>query len=351
MCFVEASYWPRVALVPLLAPLFTAGPLAAQDHAALFAASASGVDSPAGVELRRHWAAAVPFLVGVLEKDSDPVRRLLAIDHLQRIGAPAAPAVPALLDCLQADDRECTAGVVALGALAPFVGEQARAKIAAALLAVDRDRQQMQGIHFQVGRAWSRTLAPPTRDLKELARLLRSDNPFLVELGCQFACELGTEARPLLPVVAELVRRDRFSVSTVTSPTAPGVAIPAMTDWRPQVRAALFALVQAADPGDPVGAPLVAERLPKARPDEQVRLLQMLGRMGPAAHAQVHFVATLTGAVLPVAREAATTLGMIGRGVDEARRTLAALCTSADAQLAARARAALRQLDREPPER
>jgi hypothetical protein len=129
------------------------------------------------------------------------------------------------------------------------------------------------------------------------------------------------------------------------------VAIPAMTDWRPQVRAALFALVQAADPGDPVGAPLVAERLPKARPDEQVRLLQMLGRMGPAAHAQVHFVATLTGAVLPVAREAATTLGMIGRGVDEARRTLAALCTSADAQLAARARAALRQLDREPPER
>jgi hypothetical protein len=337
---VPASYWALAAVAPLLA-----APLLAQE-AGLFAASAgAGVDSPAGVELRRHGDAAVGFLVGVLERDPDPARRLLAIDHLLRIGAPAEPAVPALLDCLSAGDRECTAGVVALGALAPFVGGQARAKIAAALLAIDRDRQQMRGIHFQVGRAWSRTLAAPTRDLGELERLLRSDNPFLVELGCQFACGLGTEARPLLPVVAELVRRDHFSVSTVTSPTAPGVAIPAMTDWRPQVRQALFALAQAADPGDPVGAPLVAERLPTARPDEQVRLLQMLGRMGPAARAQVHLVASLAGAAPPVAREAATTLGMIGEGVDEARKTLAALCTSADQQLAARARAALKQLD------
>jgi hypothetical protein len=343
---VVASYWALATAV------LAVGPLAAQDAAELFAGSArSGVDSAPGVELRRHWDAAVRFLVGVLEQDADPARRLLAIDHLMRIGAPAEPAVPALLDCLEAGDSECTAGVVALGALAPFVGEQARAKIAAALLAVDRDRQQMRGIHFQVGRAWSRTLATPTRDLAALERLLRSDNPFLVELGCQFAYELGTEARPLLPVVAELVRRDHFSVSTVTSPTAPGVAIPAMTEWRPQVRAALFALVQAADPGSPVGAPLVAERLPAAPPGEQVRLLQMLGRMGPAARSQVHFVAALTGAALPVAREAATTLGMIGPGVDEARRTLAALCTSPDQQLAARARAALKQLDRGPPQR
>jgi len=177
------------------------------------------------------------------------------------------------------------------------------------LLAVDRDRQQMPGIHFQVGRAWSRTLAPPTRDLGELARLLRSDNPFLVELGCQFACELAPKARPLAAVVAEIVRRDHFSVFDVTSPNPhPGwrsrrrptggrrCARRCSRSCRPPIRAT------------PRRA-AVAERLPTGA----------ARRAGPAAaDARPHgpggagtgalSVATLTGAVLPVAREAATTL-------------------------------------------
>jgi len=230
----------------------------------------------------------------------------------------------------------CRPGVGALGALAPFVQRAGACEDRRGAARVrPRPASRCRASTSRSARAWSRTLAPPTRDPRRArAAAAETNNPFLVELGCSSRAARH-RARPLLPWSPRFVRRDTFGVDGHLADRTRG-GDPATTDWRPQVRQALFALVQAADPATRRRRRWSPNGCRRRARDEQVGCCRCSAGMGPAARAQVHFVAPDRCGAAGRARSG-DHAGHDRHGVTRRRGPPRPLCTSADQQLRLRA--------------
>ncbi|MBK8097495.1 MAG: hypothetical protein IPK26_10325 [Planctomycetes bacterium] len=319
-------------------------PSAAEELRANFEKSvAAGPESAAGRELRRRPELMVPFLIEVLEQDARSDARVRAMDHLMRVGAAAEPAVPALRKALAAEGAECHWAVLTLGEVGPFLQAAGlREQLAEALLVRHQQAPTAELAHYTV-RAWWRLQFAATDDVAKLLDMLRSNNPFAIELGCQLLAEQGAKAREALPIVNRLLAPQTFLVPAA----APGDArtVRWNANWQPQVHDSLFALVQAVDPTDPSMLTLLQLRLPRAPAAQQVLMVQQIGRLGDAAASAVpSLLPLLKSSSIEVVRETVTVLGIIGKGSEAARQAVAPLVSAADKQTAARAKAALRAL-------
>lgn len=305
---------------------------------------AAGPESAAGRELRRRPEAMVPFLVEVLTKDARSEARVRAMDHLMRVGAAAEPAVPALLKALAGEGAECHAAILTVGEIGPFfTAAGLREQVSEALLCRCQQAPTAELVHYSV-RAWWRLQFAATDDVPKLLDMLRSNNPFAIELGCQLLAEQGPKARDALPLVHQLLATHTFLVPAA----APGDArsIRWVGNWQPQVHDSLFALVQAVDPTDPSMLTLLQSRLPRMPATQQVQMVQQIGRLGEAAASAVpSLLPLLKSQSVDLVRETVTVLGIVGKGSAAARAAVASLVEAADKQTAARAKAALRALD------
>jgi hypothetical protein len=317
--------------------------------AARFDASvAGGVNGPDGLHLRQDVLAAVAHCVRVLETDVDRARRHMAIEHLMRLGAAAAPAVRLLLRAAPEHGVEADLAVAALGEIVPFVPDAGlRREVAAGLGECFRTGSGLVSL-ATIARAHRRVELGASGDPARMAALLRSRDPFAIEFACQLVLPLGHRARDLLPLLGDLAAAPAFEVQ----PSVAGMPAPAglRCDWRPQVRGALFAAITAIDPDHPAGWSLCVERLDTADTAEQVVLVRRLGAMGAGAHRAAPRLCQLAaGPRRLVACEAITALGMVGDRGPATEDVLRQLAGGDDAQLARRAAAALRLLDAAPP--
>lgn len=346
----------RAIVLLALAALPVLPLLRAQDQHAplreLFAHTrAAGPDSPAAGDLRRHGPAAVAFLDAVLQEPGATRPDVLhALDHLMRMPG-TGPAVPAMLELLRRDpggpDREVVGrAAIALGEVGPFLGAETRAQIATGLQeCAQRCAPSDRQLGSFLARSWSRVQVAPTSEVARLEELLRSGNPFRIELACQLLAEAGPPARSVMPSVGALAQRERIAIEGPLQGELAGAGFHCHPDWTATVREALYRLAIRVAPDDPAALPLYRQRLAGAGPAAQAALVRHIARLGAAAAAATPELTALAQEGPPVvAREAVTALGMIGPGALAARPVLERLAQSDDRQLAVRARAALRQL-------
>lgn len=307
-----------------------------------------GPDSPVGRDLRRHQAVAVAFLDEVLRQAADDVVRCAALQHLMRMGAVTAPAVPTVVELLRSEGGALDPAILTLGEVGPFLAS-APLRAGARVALEDCARRlggAVPGRVDRLARAWSRLQVTHTRDVAELVQLLRSGNPFRIELGCQMLTVAGPAAAGALPTVHELLRQEAFALPQDQRGDLQLLHMNCRLQWTGEVREALFRLLVAIAPDDPAGVPIYLQRLDRTDGGARATLVQRLGRIGPAAAAAVPVLTELACAAdVATRREAVTALGMIGAAAAPARTVLDELAGGDDAQLAARARAALRQIE------
>jgi hypothetical protein len=303
-----------------------------------------GFQSPAGLDLRRQEGV-VPFLQGVLDsRPDDEIEH--ALQHLMRMGAVSEPAMPSVLTVLERDGRLALVAINTLGEAAPFLASaELRERIAERVLdRAQRERSYKQLSHVAL-RSSSRASFPSTRDLPTLTRELEGDNPFRIELALQMLADMGPDARPAVPAALRVAQRRKVLLDQASAAVLRTRRLsPYNMDLTREVREALYRFFLYVAPDEPGAAPIYFERLCRRGPDE-VDMVRMIARTGVGSRDIVMVLAQRVRDGSPtMAREAVTALGMVGGDDPVARSVIEETLAHVDAQMAARARAALRRL-------
>jgi len=326
-------------------------------EAAIEALQDPSTRTAAVTELYRAGRKAVPALARLLMEDPEGTRELdarrAALRVLEYLGPDAEDALDALVACLSKSDlttlREDVFRV--LGRTAPYLGDRA-AQVSKAL-GDECDKGKYFG-YTGFFETLSRLTFDARVDVPELVAGLRHENPYVRVLAAEaltlHARELRSDDENRENVVKAL--RDTIEGDHPTdfklewkwngnqASTSGGA-----NEVAQSIRVAAASALALIDPQDPLVAPGLVRLLHHVDPDLQVEAARGLGALGEDGAEGVDDLAEMLTESEPVAAyEAATALGMIGEKAKSAIPALEKAAESQDRQLAARAKAALRQI-------
>lgn len=316
-------------------------------------------------ELTRLKGVAVPHLVGRLRMKGPKAgghARTRAVQVLFRIGTPAVPAVPDLVNLLpDATTRLQTAIVLALGQIAPYAGNQ-RERVRTAMVeliegdsatknmspAIARFMRQHVQQHQEAYRTHARTRLDPQAPVTKIVNALGHSNPFVREFAAELLADPRRRDDSVLPALAKMLGKVQPASAAMDEDDGSGFPdheIKVFFDRRIHVRVARSMVRRA--PGDARTLPAYRYLLTRPTALHRLEALVALRYAGPSA-------AKLLPTLLPMARreervirrEVVTVLGMIGPGAREAIPILTKLVRGGDGQLAARAKAALASIQK-----
>ena len=336
----------RLALLALVAPVVLATPrLAAQDaprtNETAGAATATATAKPSA---NGGDDVSVDHVLRDLGDGGDATRRAM-LDRLAALGpALDAAVVCSLIDGLRTvtenDTVRVRALVAGLAEAAPFAGEDAREDLTKVLA----DRVVL--IHKDpIGfvRLYCRLQIEPSSSDDHLLELLADAVPYRREFAAQLLGRRGPAASAVaLPALKRARNGEGEGEYSVSGPgwshsSSGGTA----QDARDQAALAIARIA----PDDPASIAGHVRLLAHPFAAERLAAVRALGGFGAdAAEAVDALRARLKDPDARVAREAITALGMIGPAAHAAAADLEELESSADKQVAARARAALRQI-------
>lgn len=310
-------------------------------------------------------AAAVPALIAGLEDERAPRRRILEVlDAMERVGAPALQAIAELMPEVPKTGDVIGPAFRAAATLIPFADEDARTAAERAMLVVAflDDGPAAGGAGVAVGGKRAHTYSmrevarllhrqevdvrAPTRDL---IAALQGDSPYGRELAARLLGDHGGEA-----VIAAL--REAIAVS---HPTKVRVAwgfegfsgtFSFTQNHDAAIRAAAARALVRLSATTPAGTPAHAWLLEHGNQAEQRAAAAAIARGGVLEEDRAAAAAAVTAALEHadpiVLRESIVAAGILGVQDDGVRARLEQLAGHADEQVAARAKAALRALDR-----
>lgn len=316
--------------------------------------------------LTRFGAHAVPQLLDALLSASathaTPIHENV-VRVLGRIGEPAADgAVPVLVALLPHDLPAFeTVAVHALGELVPFAPSHAGDVREVMLSVLDADPVAAAAGSPQIARffipispsqpgairTWSRTFLAHDTPTRRVVEALCDPNPYVREHAIELLADRADRSDAVIDGLC--------SVLTATHPdrviveeTGGTALIEFPIDLHRRLRHdAACALLEVA-PDDPRAVPGHVLLLERPGPGVRRRVATALGRIGaPAEKAVPVLLRILESDVIEVRRDVVTALGMIGSDTRAVRAALEAARESDDAQLARRAAAAVRRLDRQ----
>ncbi|HEX6813643.1 MAG TPA: hypothetical protein VF384_18635 [Planctomycetota bacterium] len=312
-----------------------------------------------GAKDSRVWSVAMTELVALGEHAVPALRRVVqrtgaeagddtvrAVQVLQRIGAPAAIAVPELLVLLRqlgARDKGRSTVVLAVGELVPFAPAHRTAVRNAMLDLLDAERHDAMGRVLQTSdlldkcRALARTQFGPETDADRLGKHLADDNPFVREFAAVLLADKTAAGDATIEALVKALRGphpSRFQLEGLPQ-------IDVFLDRRIQAAAARGLLRLAPkDPRTAEALVVLAER-----PLTEERLAAVVGarQLGAACAAFVPQLMRMAKEEEPLLRrEAITTLGTLGPTAAPAATLLEQLGADPDPHIAERARAALK---------
>jgi HEAT repeat protein len=300
-------------------------------------------------------AAIAPLLADPAPADGEGYRaRETAIEVLYHLGPAALPAVDALFACLK--HKECQGllarGLQVIGHCVPWHPER-RAAVDEALGMLWL-RMDAGGPTIRLWDVMSRLQLDATAGLPTLLEALSHENNYVRQLAAEAVERLARQGlegarQSAIDALRAALAETPPMVFHVTGRWGnnAGVDRIARCDNREAVKVALSRALVAIDPTLPdtlLGhRDLLSHLDPRIR-QETVRALALLGEKGGDVTRPLLYA--LDDPEPAVAREAATALGLVGNDDEAVRSGLRVAANGADAQLAARAKAALQQLDR-----
>jgi hypothetical protein len=316
-----------------------------------------------GAKDSRTWSAAMAQLVALGDRAVPALRQVVrragdepagdavrAVQVLQRIGAPAAVAVPdllALLRRLGLRDNARSAVILAVGELVPYAPTQ-RAAVREAMFDL-LAQKHLDGINrlLQIGtyidecRALARTELGPETAEGELARQLAADNPFVREFAALLLADRSAAGEATIAALQKALRGphpNHFELEGLPH-------LEVYLDRRIQAAAAR-AMLQLA-PKDPRSVEAFALLAERTQSEDRLSAVIAVRQSGAAGAALVPQLMNMAKDEDPlIRREAITTLGTLGPIAAPAATMLERLCADRDPQIAERARAALKQVRR-----
>ncbi|MFY9341517.1 MAG: HEAT repeat domain-containing protein [Planctomycetota bacterium] len=295
---------------------------------------------------------AVPALRQIVRRDGDQMANdaVRAVQVLQRIGVPAAVAVPdllALLGRLGVRDNGRSAVILAVGELVPWAPTQRTAVREAMFDLLAQERLDGIGKLLQTSdyldkcRAIARTEFGPETATDELAAGLAADNPFVREFAALLLADRDAAGEATIAALQKALRGphpDRFQIAGLPQ-------LEVFLDRRIQAAAARAMLRLAPkDPRSVEAFAVLAERTQAEDRLAAVIAVRQIGTAGAAMVPQLMRMAKDEDAL--IRREAITTLGTLGSTAAPAVALLEQLAADPDPQIAERARAALEQVRR-----
>lgn len=342
MCRSAMRFAP--AIIPLLAANVVAQDLELDRLVATLADEK--LDAVAMDRLIELGAPAVPRLVDELERGVGLEVRMRILRVLAAMGCDAAAAAPAV-DRLFDFAGDPTYGERILATLVQIAPHWPRAafRLRVARLELplpdefslaqrDRDASWLSLGMRRVQAAVSADLHPQA-PLQAIASLLVSADPAVRSVAADRLGQCGARAASFLPALRDVARRSNPAYSWLQG----GETF--------VNRAARIAIARIA-PDDPEAIPGLRDLSRSAeRPFERVTAVMALGRQGKRARLAVtDLVQLLHDPDRRVVLEAITALGMIESGYGALEGWMRELTTSADRDVAARARATLKRLER-----
>lgn len=341
-----------VATVPAQATRRSDGAEQLQKWLTGLSAKDSRVWSAAMTQLVVLGERAVPALRQIVQRAGDQVAddALRAVQVLQRLGAPAAVAVPdllLLLGRLGPRDNCRSTVILAVGELVPYAPTQRVAVREAMFDLLAQERLDGIGKILQTSdfidkcRAIARTEFGPETDADQLGRQLASDNPFEREFAAVLLADKPAAGEAVIVALLKAIRGphpNHFRLEGLPQ-------LEVFLDRRIQAAAAKAMLRLAPkDPRSVEAFTLLADRPQTEERLSAVIAVRMVGTAGVALVPQLMQMAKDEDAL--VRREAITTLGTLGPTAAPAATLLEQLCADPDPQIAERARAALKQVRR-----
>jgi HEAT repeat protein len=307
------------------------------------------------LRLGEPGAAALAALLAnpkVAAEGEDLIARETAIEVLDQLGPRALPALWALLDCLVRPDHQGLRSriLAAIGHCVPWHPEYAK-ETARTLgkAATDNTFLGIDGFFATL----SRLQFDAAQDRAALLTGLGDRNPWAREAAAEAlelsARDIDNAARaPVIRALQAALQDDpptTFSISWdwngSTASSTGGC------NNKEAFHAAVSRALLALDPSLPETVPGHRALLKHLDPRVRQEAARALGLLGPAADdAAGPLVLVLEDPEPAVAREAASALGLIGKLDEVVRQGLEHAMASTDKQLAARAKAALAQLER-----
>jgi HEAT repeat protein len=312
----------------------------------------------AAVALLRLGEPAATAIAAMLEDARLPaegeglVAREWAVDVLYHLGPDALPALDALVACFARKDHQSLRSRIlqAIGHCAPWRPE--RAEAAAKQIGKDTGDDMLGMEHFFA--TLSRLQFDASAETQALVAGLEHKNGYVRELAAE-AIErtvrggITAADRPALIAALQRAMQDEHPANFDLKWEWHGR--PATTrggcDNKESMQVALSRALLALDPMRPETVAGHRDLLKHLDPRVRQEAARSLGLLGAqAADAAGPLVLCLDDPEPAVAREAATALGLLGSGIEIVRQGLERASGSSDKQLAARAKAALLQLER-----
>jgi hypothetical protein len=313
----------------------------------------------AASKLEKMGAKAVEPMVEAITKDgvekSDRTFRVLRI--IEEMGPVAKEGYGVLADSLgQTDAAVFLAMWHTLGTLVPFTDTQGNRNEAQRLL--QGAIQTLQALPAADRRKWSaeysrftqRVLVDPTAGLKAMIDEVKNGRVHRREVAAEVLQGMGKDAKSAIPALAAALRSATSKNGTIAKPRRPilrtSIGFSQQTDEFP-ARAAR-AMIKIA-PGDPRCAVGYGWQLKKSlRPAERSRAALQLGSFGKAAKDELPtLIAALEDADKRVRWEVITAIGMLGPTAKAAIGQLGKFVGGDDRAASARAKAAIKQINRE----
>jgi len=267
---------------------------------------------------------------------------------LQRIGAPAAAALPDMLVLLgRLDPRDnCRISVIlALGELVPVAPTQRAAVREAMFELLANERSDVVGRKLGAAdfidkcRAIARTEFGPETGTDQLVQQLSSDNPFVREFAAVLLADKQAADEAVIVALLRAIRGphpDRFRLGELPQ-------FEVFLDRRIQAASARAMLrIAPQDPRSVEAFTVLAERSLSEDRLSAVIAARLVGAAGGPMVPQLMRMAKDDEAL--IRREAITTLGVLGPTAAAAASLLEQLCTDSDPHIVERARAALAQV-------
>ncbi len=270
------------------------------------------------------------------------------LDVLADLGPEAVVATPRVINELKdvaEDDQERIGALLrGLAEIVPYSnsGEEALEALSARVQLIHKDSSSYV-------RAYSRLQLTPDAPVQEMLTWLQSSNPYEREFAALLLGARGHIAKSALPeliAVRDDKTRQPFNIGGPNwSHSSSGGSTSSVR------RAAAIAIARIA-PHDPEAVQGLRYLLVDGRRVERARAARSLAAFGPqAAPAVPGLIKSLHDHDPRVVREAITALGVVGPDAATAKWELQELTKHEDKQIAARARAALRQIEGTPPGR